>query len=98
MPIARVQKPGEATKTATLVCVNHADVSHADVGPDARDTGTTMIRKSGWFALCGVEPDPKRPTVARSTTDIHPVWVFSCEVCGYVEMYSGDVIDPNTWG
>jgi hypothetical protein len=70
-----------------LRCVN--DAQHGPAGHP-----TTMIVNEGWNALTIVHPPPD------AHFDPHrgaPVRCFVCTVCGYVELYSGLIVDPKTW-
>jgi hypothetical protein len=61
---------------------------------NASEDKTTMRVTPGWNALMVAESDPVRfsPTMGA------PVRLYLCEVCGYVELYAGVVVDKKVWG
>ena len=56
---------------------------------------STMTTVESWMALQHVESSSQGGL--RLTGTASPVRFFSCKTCGYVELYSGEVIDPKTW-
>jgi hypothetical protein len=85
------------------VCVNHEDSSHkpSSAAGDILtilDGHTTMRRATDWHVLVGIEEPPVGGGWARQDSRrIVPVRCFTCAVCGYVELYSGSVTDPEIW-
>lgn len=80
-----------------LQCVNRALTPAHTLGPG--ETTTMLSTPTGeWNAITHVTPaqvqgggvnfDPSRGI---------PVRAFVCRSCGYVELYAGSVIEPQTW-
>lgn len=92
MPIVRIQEDGIGRPV--LVCVNHADPTHLD----APSEETTMRQGHGamWCGLRRVDPAGDSVIAERNTSFV--VRCFYCLICGYVEMYNGEIIEPETWG
>jgi|SRR5579863_2207783 len=102
MPIKR---DGDRT---VLRCINHDEIPHQGA---ALQDGTTMRSEGNWQTLVGVTP-PTPPAAPRGTVDPRgplfgprinlnrgqPVRCYYCEVCGYIELYAGDILEPKTWG
>lgn len=86
--------------TNLVFCINHSNhVSQASL-PEGQSTmqevGTSAGR--GWFALTEVRPKAdanSKPSFLPSSGI--PVKVFTCSLCGYCEIYQGQIIDRNTW-
>jgi len=77
-----------------LVCVNHEHPTHLAANKD-----TTMSTDVGmWFAVQGIVP-PTNGKVAQfmSTGPSLPVRVYSCNLCGYVELYAAGIVEPSVW-
>jgi len=79
-----------------LKCVNHQ--AHTAPGQPA-----TMLKSTSWNVVPGVAPPANRaplpgawfvPPPAGPST---PVRLYVCSVCGYAEMYAGDVSEPDVW-
>jgi hypothetical protein len=82
-----------------LVCVNGCSsgtggATEGVQAMNASEAKTTMRVTPGWNALMVAESDPIRfsPTMGA------PVRLSLCEVCGYVELYAGVVVDKKVWG
>lgn len=77
-PVPNTTGPGEAQ---TLVCINASE--HAPLQDGER---TTMRRQVDLFALVGIALSAKANTCTE-TGAMFPVTCYSCNVCGYVELY-----------
>ena len=80
--------------------------------PPSRGTETTMRHVGGWHALTAVDPPRpmpshmpgilpappglKAPPVFHGGHGV-PVRVYFCHVCGYVEPYIAEILDPTMW-
>lgn len=53
----------------------------------------TMGRCREWYLVQQIAPGPSPALLDAGV----PVTAFVCNMCGYVELYSGRVIDPKAW-
>jgi hypothetical protein len=86
-----------------VVCVNQlgpppeqvgyvADVARLAQGPIHR-----MSPMHAWGSLDAVLA-PLAPNLpAQPTRSMIPLKIYACDVCGYVELYLGSVVDPGIW-
>lgn len=82
-------------------CINQHLPSH--YGADGQPRVTTRA-ETHWNTLLGAEPavPPAAPGYPGHPPRLNfgrgqPVRSYTCVVCGYVEMYDAQVIDPVTW-
>src|SRR5580693_2544994 len=84
--------PAEAARTPLQKA--HAEASAASASTDHPRGGTTMTREAGWTVAESLPlPDlfllgfPKDNAFVFART-------YTCSVCGYMEMYSAEVTNP----
>ena len=70
-----------------LLCASYEHPTHIVNEP------TTMVRTGGSFAVQRIDES----AAPRPTGTIFPLVVYTCTVCGYVELYSGLEIEPEKW-
>jgi hypothetical protein len=89
-------------ETNMTYCVNHEHHVRENSVPENQ---STMLKISGpaneekWYALTEVRS--KKQTnkgVAFMPSSGIPVRVLTCSVCGYTELYHGQIIDNESWG
>jgi hypothetical protein len=56
----------------------------------------TMFIMDGWGGLPGVGP-PEHGRPSQPLPRLMPLRVWACHVCGYTEMYMGQVVAPEVW-
>jgi hypothetical protein len=93
-------------KQLVLLCINdHPTNDVIQAAAAGLPFGSTMDRMPQWSSLAGIQP--ARPNPAGQSLPLippvllnsyFPVRVYRCRVCGYVEMYSGVIVEPNVWG
>lgn len=74
-------------------CVNHGLGDHV-LAPGQVST----MRITQWHALTQVVPPNAGAPVHFNPNAGIPVKCCICQVCGYVELYSGIVQNPQVWG
>jgi hypothetical protein len=80
-----------------VMCVNRelADHRAALVAPGQVSTMQIVLQ---WHALTHVTPPMADAPVHFNSNAGIPVRSCICQVCGYIELYSGIVQNPQVWG
>jgi hypothetical protein len=87
MPLTR-----DNNGTLTLTCIN--ECTPEEKSP--LSSPSTMRRSVDWYVLCAVNPIPQSRFTFNEAG--MPLRIYMCSECGYVEMYAGEVTDPDAWG
>lgn len=75
-----------------LRCINHESMPSHQTGQE-----TTMVATQEWNALTQVSP-PQAGEIRFSPNAGIPIRALVCSICGYVELYAGPILEPQTWG
>ena len=89
MPI--VMRKGKSV----VVCVNETHPSHCNKG----ENGTMMEDQNSFLVLTGIVPPSKGrfAYVPSGPNKCVPVEAISCDICGYTELYSATITQPDIW-
>jgi hypothetical protein len=82
-------------RNVILRCINHQTVQ-SDHEP-AMVEGTTMRAEAEWFSLINVRPPQDNEHARLNPGYGQSVRCYVCAVCGYIELYAAEIVDPKTW-